>query len=453
LDACSAVEAFADQEACVAEKSAAQAQSSKCQSNHESARLAKCEFGAELQGKCSDLGDVKDLVSKIQASARDDSLSESDRQDEWQAVQRLTCLLIALRDDGDLSAEAAQKCAADIPYPKTFNYHAAAIAEMEADEQFNCQATTVRFSGVQWSSGDYSGAFQESSSSPAMTYTIGEQPFEFCSLSDSEGQAKVAFVVGSIPSFSNAPSSPAHVAFGQGFSDTPVLICGPLSRNGGDTATAEVTLLSASGASVGIREPGCYDNKHTTERMDYLVAEHGVHFTDQGVPFVVGNISMSGKGPQDVSFPGNGLGDVADDTVVVIPSLQTANADAWLALRVASARKAGFTVVMTSEEKSGANSFVEEIGYIAIPAGSGTIGGRAYHAYRHSAAVTHKFLSYDIAVAAPEAVLAAISYRGGDPADVRISYGNSKVSLMVDEPQKCWGDGAHTTEEVHMVVF
>mmetsp|Transcript_33877 Transcript_33877/g.71829 ORF Transcript_33877/g.71829 Transcript_33877/m.71829 type:complete len:572 (+) Transcript_33877:337-2052(+) len=181
LDVCAAAEEFAASDSCKEEREQAQHQQVQCESDYGQAKVAICSFGSALQGKCVDLSEVRSLIAKIKASDRKDSLSESDRQHEWEAVQRLSCLLEALRDEGDLSQQAATTCAASRPYPHTFDYLDARIAQLTTTENFNCDETSVSFSGYWWSTGEKSSEFERVASSHTVSLEDGSTPFLVCS--------------------------------------------------------------------------------------------------------------------------------------------------------------------------------------------------------------------------------------------------------------------------------
>mmetsp|Transcript_252 Transcript_252/g.560 ORF Transcript_252/g.560 Transcript_252/m.560 type:complete len:575 (+) Transcript_252:64-1788(+) len=179
-DVCAAAEEFAASDSCKEQREQAHHQQTQCESEYGQAKVAICSFGTALQDKCVDLSEVRSLIAKIKASDRTDSLSESDRQHEWQAVQRLSCLLKALRDEGDLSQEAAATCAASRPYPHTFDYLDARIAELTTAENFTCDETSMTFSGYWWSVGDTSSDFAQIASHPALSLQPGTPAFSIC---------------------------------------------------------------------------------------------------------------------------------------------------------------------------------------------------------------------------------------------------------------------------------
>mmetsp|Transcript_27568 Transcript_27568/g.66443 ORF Transcript_27568/g.66443 Transcript_27568/m.66443 type:complete len:492 (-) Transcript_27568:41-1516(-) len=179
---CSTAEKYPVENTCETQAEEAASETQKCSAAHETADLDKCNFGTFLQGKCADLTEVNALIEKIKASERTDSLSEPDRQAEWEATQRLKCLLEALRDEGDLSQDAAAQCAAaeDRAYPKTFDYKTAEIAELTSGDNFSCGETTITFSGSQWSVGENAEDFQKSEDVPEISLAVHSMPFTFC---------------------------------------------------------------------------------------------------------------------------------------------------------------------------------------------------------------------------------------------------------------------------------
>jgi hypothetical protein len=182
LEACNAAQRYPIENTCTAQLNSVLQQVQRCSVAHETANLDKCSFGSGLQGKCSDLTGVQELVAKIKASDRSDALSEPDRQHEWQAVQRLKCLLEALRDESDLSEDAAATCAADEArkYPKVFDYKEAEIAELTSAANFACTETKISFSGYSCSVGSKSADFTKSEDKPDVSLVVDTLPFSFC---------------------------------------------------------------------------------------------------------------------------------------------------------------------------------------------------------------------------------------------------------------------------------
>jgi hypothetical protein len=182
VEACTAAEKYPVENDCSTEQQEAREESQRCTAAHETADLGKCSFGVSLQGKCADLSEVRGLISSIKAADRTDTLSEPDRQQEWSAVQRLKCVLEALRDDGDLSQDAAAQCAADESrqYPKEFDFKEAEIQELTTAANFACSETTISFSGYRWTSGGTSAEFTKFEDTPQISLVTDTQPFGFC---------------------------------------------------------------------------------------------------------------------------------------------------------------------------------------------------------------------------------------------------------------------------------
>mmetsp|Transcript_32194 Transcript_32194/g.78578 ORF Transcript_32194/g.78578 Transcript_32194/m.78578 type:complete len:579 (+) Transcript_32194:77-1813(+) len=171
---CAAAEQYSSSDSCASKREVLGSKTSSCDQSSESASIAICSFGSDLQSKCADLSEVHELIAEIKGSSREDSLSEPDRQAEWAAVQRLTCLLEALRDDGDLSTEATAACAADRKYPKTFDYMSEAIAAITCDQK------SFSFSGYSWIMGPTADECCRSAASLPFTAGADQPAFPVC---------------------------------------------------------------------------------------------------------------------------------------------------------------------------------------------------------------------------------------------------------------------------------
>mmetsp|Transcript_2550 Transcript_2550/g.5932 ORF Transcript_2550/g.5932 Transcript_2550/m.5932 type:complete len:420 (+) Transcript_2550:80-1339(+) len=176
LTKCAVEEAGEDPCAPVREDVAASRQ--QCSRAVEAALLSKCEYGTALQGHCAGLDEITALQQRIQAPSRNDSLSEPDRQQEWVVVQNVTCLLEALRDQGDLGSAAIAACMAPRAYPRTFDFREADLAAV-AGGGAAC-AGEVTFSGVSWATGETAAGFVRSEDHPEFDGDQRHPPFPFC---------------------------------------------------------------------------------------------------------------------------------------------------------------------------------------------------------------------------------------------------------------------------------
>eukprot|EP00451_Oxyrrhis_marina_P007936 CAMPEP_0204276710 /NCGR_PEP_ID=MMETSP0468-20130131/28683_1 /ASSEMBLY_ACC=CAM_ASM_000383 /TAXON_ID=2969 /ORGANISM="Oxyrrhis marina" /LENGTH=636 /DNA_ID=CAMNT_0051253385 /DNA_START=73 /DNA_END=1983 /DNA_ORIENTATION=- len=266
------------------------------------------------------------------------------------------------------------------------------------------------------------------------------------------GRTRLA--IGQAAKFSNPSSKPADQSFGMQFGEQPALLVGPLSRRGGHAAVAEVVSSSLQGLALGIREPACgYDNKHTKEDVAWMALEQGEFKTDQNVHFQVGRVSVTGMGPHEVAFTTDKY-PIKGSAIVVVASLSSGNSGAWMNVRIKQATPGGFSFVLNSEKQDGTNEYTEEVTFVAIPQGKGTIYGHHYQAELFTKSLTHKFNKYSFEEQEKPAIFASASYRGKEPAGIRMkAEPGSKVSLMLDEPKECWGNGAHTAEDVHLLVI
>uniref|UniRef100_A0A7S4GPT6 Uncharacterized protein n=1 Tax=Oxyrrhis marina TaxID=2969 RepID=A0A7S4GPT6_OXYMA len=266
------------------------------------------------------------------------------------------------------------------------------------------------------------------------------------------GRTRLA--IGQAIKFSNPSSKPVDQSFEMTFAEQPALLVGPLGRRGGHCAVAEVVSSSMEGLALGIREPACgYDNRHTKEDVAWIALQQGEFKTDQNVHFQVGRVSVTGLGPHEVAFTSDKY-PMKGTEIVVVAALSSGNSGAWMTVRIKQVTPGGFSFVLNSEKQDGSNSYIEEVSFVAIPKGTGTIYGHHYEANLFPKSLTHKFNRYEFEEQEKPSVFASVSYRGREPAGIRMKVeSGSKVSLMLDEPKDCWGNGAHTSEDVHLLVI
>mmetsp|Transcript_38793 Transcript_38793/g.93140 ORF Transcript_38793/g.93140 Transcript_38793/m.93140 type:complete len:768 (+) Transcript_38793:87-2390(+) len=251
LEDCEAAEKYEAEDECAESRATVTTKKTTCTTRGSNADIAKCAFGAKLQDKCLDLDEITGLIAMIKGQNRTDTFSESDRKQEWEATQRLLCLLEALRDEGDLSQEAAAECAGKTPYPKEFDYKEAEVEALLEGENFSCLETSVAFSGFKWITGPTAADYSKIDDKPAVKVTQGRAPFQFCpGLVESEENIALA---------QQAENTPADPSFLGCFKDdTDRDLPHQLKQHGGLTTETEArSLCSALGYQyAGIQHHG-----------------------------------------------------------------------------------------------------------------------------------------------------------------------------------------------------
>ena len=153
----------------------------------------------------------------------------------------------------------------------------------------------------------------------------------------------------------------------------PVVFAQALSQDGGDTAVVRITDVQSDQFSLYLQEAPNKDGWHTTEAVSYLVLEAGSWALDDGTRLEVGMVATG-------ATVGNGIDNVWQTinfaspfsaAPVIFSQVQGAGDPHWVKTRQQNAGPAGFEVVMEEEENKTSPHGPENIGWMAIEAGTG----------------------------------------------------------------------------------
>jgi len=243
--------------------------------------------------------------------------------------------------------------------------------------------------------------------------------------------------------------APKTQTFSKAFTQKPVVLAGVVTMDGGHPVVPSVEGLTATSATMRLHEPDCYDDWHTTETLAWTAMEAGIHETDAGVKFEMGSALVSGGGWMPVKFSAPIEGDV-----VVVPTIQS-KTDEWTNLRIQKVTSTGFEVLLEAAKKNEHVKGSETVGFMAIPAGDGTIAGRKYHARLTPTEMTEAWRTYSFPATSNPRVFAGMTHNGGDTANLRMKgLTGSSLQFRVHEPSKCgWDDKHPGKEQVHLVVL
>lgn len=166
--------------------------------------------------------------------------------------------------------------------------------------------------------------------------------------------------------------------------ENPVVVVYVPTRGGGQSYCPRVKDVTSTGCTIFSEEP---DNQgHNTESVCYLVIESGSWVTPEGVQIEAGiHTTNTVRQAQE----GNTFGDRVQypssftSTPTVLASLNSYNNNSFMATQVNSVSSTAFNV---SQERAETNTSeaTEDIAWVAIDTGSGTMNGYAYEAGRGS---------------------------------------------------------------------
>jgi hypothetical protein len=230
----------------------------------------------------------------------------------------------------------------------------------------------------------------------------------------------------------------------------PVVILQPLSFNGGQPGTIRLRNVTATSFEFQIDEWDYLDGAHVTETIGYLVAEAGAHRLDDGRWFEAGRLETN-----HVFTTVNFAAPFAAPPVILSQAQTYRDAQA-VVTRQRSASASGFAVRLQEEEANDGVHAVEEIGYIAVEAGPGSMQGTSFEAATSANAVTSAWhsLGFLQAYEGPVFLAAMQTYDGGNTAALRYrNLTTTGVEVRVEEEASLDPEVAHTTEAVGYLVF
>lgn len=230
--------------------------------------------------------------------------------------------------------------------------------------------------------------------------------------------------------------------------ENPVVVVGPLSRNGVNPAMVRVRNVTSNSFELMVDEWDYLDGTHVFETVSYLVVEAGSHVLDDGTTLVAGRSSVN-QTWRTVSFESP-----FDATPVVLSQVATVNGSAATVTRQRSATNAQFEIRLQEEEAADDVHFPEDVHWVAVTQGPGSIGPVVGTAVR---AVDHELTTVDFErnVGAGPLLLASIqSYFGGDPVVLRyVTVGGQSMQIFVEEELSQDSEIVHFRESVGYVVF
>jgi|GEM_PF-2388684 len=264
------------------------------------------------------------------------------------------------------------------------------------------------------------------------------------------------------------------VAFGSMFGvsfDHPVVIAQPITLNGLNDATLEVTDVTATSFRVRVANtPPALPNHYQGEDVSYLVVEGGSWEIAPGVWLDAGvaETDVTYFGPNDYSQAGPRLvllpqAYPAGVLPLVLTQLQTNNAGSWSQARQLDLSEDRFDLVLqrgeVDQDARVAHPVPERVGWVAITQGTGSWAGKPYAAEELTCpGGAHPVVcgaGFPVSFAAPPNLLAQIvSFNDPEPAFLR--YQNltaTSVALILSETYATTDeDGGHATEDFGYLV-
>jgi hypothetical protein len=239
----------------------------------------------------------------------------------------------------------------------------------------------------------------------------------------------------------------------------PVIVCGIPTEFGDEEVAIRIISTTDSSFNVYADVPNhagvgavCGSTEHEPEMFNWLITSSGAFEIMQA-----GKVQSDADVDRafdwiDAAFP-----QPMEAAPAVISQIQTHTGSDWVNTRHQSITAGGFQLKMEEDGQDTAHN-QETIGWIALPVGTGTLGGLTYEAILTPAAVTHE--PYDIAFSArfrgtPALFGSMATYNGGDPAHLRqfSPVSDRGAQVFVEEDTCMDAEVAHAAESLSLLVI
>ncbi|MEM1276376.1 MAG: SdrD B-like domain-containing protein, partial [Pseudomonadota bacterium] len=218
-----------------------------------------------------------------------------------------------------------------------------------------------------------------------------------------------------------------------------VVVAGPLSFNGIDSATVRVRNVDETGFEIQINEWAYLDGWHVTESVSWMAATRGTHQLSDGTVIQAGSTQAQDETKSEVTF------DAAfDDAPIVFTQVASDNGSDAVATRNTAVTENGFSVQMQEEEYRDKLHVPEQVDWIAVEKGSTLLTTAVEmidHAYKPIDLTDQGVLLADMQ-----------TMHGEDTANIRYDDSQGGIRLILDEENSLDEEELHLYEEIGILV-
>lgn len=238
------------------------------------------------------------------------------------------------------------------------------------------------------------------------------------------------------------------VVLNQTFTD-PIIVAGPLSRDGGNPAGVRIRNLTGSSFEIRVDEYEYLDEWHVLENVDFLMMERDQYRLSDGTKIKAGYFQTGTSYPD---FAYITFMDSFNEDPVVITTVVTENEKQAVAGRIRNVDKLGFEFALQEEEAGDQVHSPEMVHYIAWEPSYGVVDGLNFEVVRTENSITDdlSLLNFQNSFSEFPVFLGDMqTCDGGDTANLRTdSKTNTSIQVQVDEEQSNDSEVDHTTESV-----
>ena len=158
----------------------------------------------------------------------------------------------------------------------------------------------------------------------------------------------------------------------------PVVIAMPPTARESDPVSVRIRDVTANIFQIRIIEPTTFNASHIDEGVHFMVVEKGRHIFPDGTIVEAGVVSVPDQNPIDVSF-----NDSFNGTPILFTQVQSNNTfSGYMRSRASIQTDSLFTVRVEKETTAPPIFLPEDVAYVAISEGSGSLDGLDYEARR-----------------------------------------------------------------------
>ena len=266
----------------------------------------------------------------------------------------------------------------------------------------------------------------------------GTLPFVDLASEPAAAQSTTVGEIGTVSARQSTVDGWHGLSFDGSYED-PVVVMGPLSKNGGQPGHVRIRDVTGGGLKWQIEEWEYLDEKHTRESVSYLVVEKGTHD--------VGGASIeAGTLEADENWQSTTLDGSFDGSPVVLSQSQTFAGNDPIVVRLQDVSGSGFDARVQEAEIRGGHTD-ERIGYIAVDGSGGSF---------ESGTVTTDddwvSPSPSTAYDDPGFVASVQTTNGSDTVGLRHDdLAASDVDVQLEEEESRDGETSHTEETIGYV--
>jgi len=228
----------------------------------------------------------------------------------------------------------------------------------------------------------------------------------------------------------------------------PIVVMGPVSRNGGHPLNIRVKNVGTSSFKYQMDEWDYLDGAHTTETIPYIVLEAGIHFLEDGIKIQAGlkhNLRHLWETIEISNFT----------SPTILTQCVTGTGGQAVTPRLRFVNGTSFQVRLQEEEANDGVHTYEELSWIALEQYTKSSGYK-YEFGKTTNSVTHsyKLINFQNNYINPVFLGMLQTYDGGDPVVLRAkNHTYSSVQVSCEEETSKNAEIAHTTEIVGYAIF